>query len=249
VRGTSVSARGAAAAVQMSVACALHDPVGGRVMIGSAVAYASAERGRRTAACWLPVWHWHPVAVGAFVLVADFGVLLAIRMWEHGSFYFPWYNKTFVIGDSICLPLYAVFTAAVLRAARGSSPALRFYHRPSWHVVVIVAAVVFAVGLDLVAVGAGHTSVFAAWRPSKAYHLVVSGVMFYLLVSVLPAALHVRKPYWALGLALLSLGTYLAIATTQIEPMARTSLAQAHRIPERLPLIHPKPASQEQPAP
>lgn len=177
-----------------------------------------------------PLWRWHPALVAASILTLDFGILLVIRIVEHGAFFVPWDNRTFVIGDSICLPLYAGFVAIVLRSSRSSYRG--FYTRVGWHVAVVGAALIFAVGLDLIAVGAGKTSVFESWRPSKTYHLVVSAVMFYLLVSVLPAALHARRPLWAAALAMLSLGVYLAIATTQIQPMARESMVRMARFVE-----------------
>lgn len=184
-----------------------------------------------------PLWRWHPAIVAASILLLDFGILLIIRIVEHGAFFVPWDNRTFVIGDSIFLPLYAGFVAMVLRSSRSSYRG--FYTKLWWHVLVVVTAMVFAVALDLVAVGAGHTSVFESWRPSKTYHLVVSAVMFYLLVSVLPAALHARRPLWAAALAMLSLGVYLAIATTQIQPMARESMVRMARFVEAYEMAAP----------
>lgn len=171
---------------------------------------------------WRPaaVWRWHPLAVAAFVFAIDFGVLLTLRVFEHGAFFLPWGNKTFLIGDSVFLPLYAGLTAAVVR--RGI-PDGSLYHHRWWHLAVLGAGVGLALLMDLMTVAQGHTSIFVDFQLSKTYHTCVFGLLFYLLVSVLP----LLRPYrsWAAALACLALACYLAIALVEIEPMAQQSLA------------------------
>lgn len=170
----------------------------------------------------LAVWHWHPLAVAAFVLVIDFGVLLALRIFERGAFYLPWGNKTFLIGDSVFLPLYAAFTAMVVR--RGAAPQ-NLYHRRWWHFAVLGAGIALALLMDLMTVTEGHVSIFARFQLSKTYHTLVFAILFYLLVSVLP--LHRPRRSWMAAAACVALAAYLSIAMFEIQPMARESVVTA----------------------
>ena len=170
----------------------------------------------------LAVWHWHPLAVAAFVLVIDFGVLLALRIFERGAFYLPWGNKTFLIGDTVFLPLYAAFTAMVVRHG---APPQNIYHRRWWHVAVLGTGIGLALLMDLMTVAEGHVSIFARFQLSKTYHACVFAILFYLLVSVLP--LHRPGRSWVAAAALLALAGYLSIALFEIQPMARESFATA----------------------
>lgn len=179
-----------------------------------------AGRGILRALAW--AWTRNPFAIAVFVFAFDFGILLAIRNWERGSLFVPWDNRTFAIGDSIFLPAYAGFAAMSLRS---DPPVSALFRSKRWHLAVIAAGIALAVGLDLIAVGAGHTSVFAQFRPSKAYHTAIVPVLFYLLVSVLP--LHLTRRSKAGTLALLALSCYLAISLVEIHYMARTSVEVA----------------------
>ncbi len=180
------------------------------------------SRALRSVRRLLAVWHWHPLAAAGFVLVVDFGMLLALRIFERGAFFLPWGNKTFLIGDSIFLPLYAGFTAVVVH--RGAPPQ-NIYHRKWWHLVVLCAGVGLALLMDLMTVAEGHISIFARFQLSKMYHTFVFAVLFYLLVSVLP--LHRPGRSWMAAAALLALACYLSIALFEIQPMARESFATA----------------------
>jgi hypothetical protein len=167
------------------------------------------------------VWRWHPLAVALFVLLVDFGALFMIRAYEHGSFYMPWGNKTFLLGDSIFLPLYAGFASVVVHrtpAAHGG-----WYGSRVWHISVAVVGVFLALMMDLMATTEGHTSMFVEFRLSKAYHTVVFALLLYLLVSVLPVTIRGRRATWATTLALTALALYLAIAFIEIQPMASAS--------------------------
>jgi hypothetical protein len=167
-------------------------------------------------------WRWHPLAVAAFVFCVDFGILLALRIFERGAFYLPWRNKTFLIGDSVFLPLYAGFTAVVIR--RGV-PAGNLYHRRWWHIAVLIAGVGIALLMDLMTVAQGHISIFAEFQLSKTYHTCVFGLLFYLLVSVLPLQRPDRS--WFGAAACLALACYLSLALIEIQPMAERSFATA----------------------
>jgi hypothetical protein len=185
----------------------------------SHTAAPSRTRARLLAA----VWHWHPLAVAAFVFAIDFGTLLALRIFERGAFYLPWGNKTFLFGDSVFLPLYAGFTAVVVH--RGV-PAGNLYLRRWWHLAVLSAGVGIALLMDLMTVAQGHISIFAQYQLSKTYHTAVFGLLFYLLVSVLPLLLSRRRSWFTAG-ACLALGCYLSIALIEIQPMAEQSFATA----------------------
>lgn len=168
------------------------------------------------------IWRWHPLAVAAFVFAVDFGTLLALRVFERGAFYLPWGNKTFLLGDSIFLPLYAGVAAIVVR--RGVPPG-NLYARRSWHLAVLAVGIGLALLMDLMTVAQGHISIFAQFQLSKTYHTAVFGVLFYLLVSVLP----LQRPYrsWLGAAACLALACYLVIALVEIEPMAHQSFTTA----------------------
>lgn len=171
----------------------------------------------------LDVWRWHPFAAAGFVFVVDFCILLALRIFERGSFYLPWGNKTFLIGDSVFLPLYAGFTAVIVR--RGVPPG-NLYHRRSWHLAVLAVGLGTAILMDLMTVAQGHISVFARFQLSKMYHTCVFGILFYLLVSALPLVVR-RERSWFNAFAVLALTCYLSIALIEIEPMARQSFTTA----------------------
>ena len=188
----------------------------------AAVGGANYSRVRRIVHRSLAVWHWHPLAAAAFVLVIDFGILLGLRIFERGAFYLPWGNKTFLIGDSVFLPLYACFTAMVVH--RGAPPQ-NLYHRKWWHLAVLSAGVGSALLMDVMTVAQGHISIFARFQLSKTYHTCVFAVLFYLLISVLP--LHRPGRSWVAAAALLALACYLSIALFEIQPMARESFATA----------------------
>lgn len=168
------------------------------------------------------IWTRNPLAIAFFVFAIDFGVLLAIRMWEHGAVFMPWENRTFAIGDSVFLPAYAGLAAL---SFRNWPQANALFRSKGWHIAVICAGLALAVGLDLIAVGTGHTSVFAQFRPSKTYHTAIVPVLFYLLVSVLP--LHFTRRSAAGTLALIALACYLSISLMEIHVMARTSVEVA----------------------
>jgi hypothetical protein len=191
------------------------------ITFDQAVSRTSIPRGLR--ARLVNVWRWHPLAAAGFVFVIDFGILLALRIFERGAFYLPWGNKTFLIGDSVFLPLYAGFTAVIVR--RGV-PAGNLYHRRSWHIAVLLLGVGIAILMDLMTVAQGHWSIFTHYQLSKTYHTCVFGVLFYLLVSVLPLVVR-RERSWFNAAACLALACYLSIALFEIQPMAQQSFATA----------------------
>lgn len=163
----------------------------------------------------LPIWHWHPLAVGLFVFAIDFGAIVLIRLIERTA-HIGESSKTFLIGDSIALPLYMAMAAVVVQQwePQGS----RFYLRWRWHAGLIALGVVLALVVDGAALVAGTESVLAHPTPSKVYHTLVFVPMFYLATSALLPMLTARQPRRAATIGLAGLTAYVALAASDLYP-------------------------------
>ena len=165
----------------------------------------------------------HPLAAALAVFAIDFGVLLAIRVWERGAFYIPWGNKTFSIGDSVCLPAYAAFATLAVRRAPGRRPA------KWWSLASVAGGLAVVVLLDMISIAQGHASVLASPAPSKAYHALIVPAVFWVLARRLPGVWAARGSRSSL-LALAALACYFAISAMELHhsagPTLRVAMAQ-----------------------
>ncbi|MEX0622023.1 MAG: hypothetical protein WD187_03485 [Candidatus Woykebacteria bacterium] len=153
---------------------------------------------------FFPIWDWHPALVGFFVFVIDFGVIMTIRIYVERKLYFlRWWS--FKVGDTIGLPVYAGFAAAVVSDGEFSG----FYTEIWWHIAVLVVGYAFFMGLHVNNLRTGFFSWSDAVNASEVYHTVIAGVMFYLMVTVLPAVLESDGPSWQAFIAGVGLSVYV----------------------------------------
>ena len=154
---------------------------------------------------FLPIWDWHPALVGLFVFGIDFGAIMAIRAVFEGKIYLMrWWS--FKVGDTIGLPVYAGFAAVVVSDGEFSG----FYTETWWHFLVLAVGYAFFVGLHVNNLRTGFFSWCDAVNLSELYHTVIAGIMFYLIVTVLPAATAVEDFRWEALVAGVGLGVYVS---------------------------------------
>jgi hypothetical protein len=128
----------------------------------------------------IPIWDWHPVLVALFILGLDFGMVMAIRIRIEGKCYFTrWWS--FKFGDTLGLPVYAGFAAAVISDHEFSG----FYTQWWFHLGILLFGYAFWARVQKQNLQSG----FETWEdmkvPSEAYHTFIFGIMFYILASVL----------------------------------------------------------------
>jgi hypothetical protein len=166
-------------------------------------------------------WKLHPVLVGLFIMVVDFGALILLRGLERGDFDWPSDNKTVLIGDGLLLPLYAALTSHLMR----QDPKIkgRLYKDRRWHLGVFLTGLALALIVEVMTVLDGHWGLFREPTVSKTYHRFIFVALFYLLVSAWPLIVWRRQQVLAAGVAVVSLGAFVTIAWWEIQPMAHES--------------------------
>lgn len=155
----------------------------------------------------LPLLSWifdyGPWWAASIMFVADFGIIWLLMIAEglspHGVM--PWnrhHYKTFIWNDTIWIPLYMAMVVIVLQGA----PKLSSFYTERWvHVAVLVLGFVMSLGLEWQAVKNGQYTMSQELSPSKVWHTVIYGIVFYWLVAtIVPVAIIViTKGMWFKG--------------------------------------------------
>jgi hypothetical protein len=168
----------------------------------------------------LPIWEWHPLLVGIFVFVIDFGAIAAIRVLQSRSNLMH-SSETYLYGDSLALPVFAVGMAVVVQHGDAGLPS--FFRSRRWHLLVLATGCLLALAVDGGALIQGTHSVFVNPTPSKVYHTFVFVPMFYLVASALPVLFQQRRPLLAVSASLGGLSLYLLLAIADLRLGAGTA--------------------------
>lgn len=159
-----------------------------------------------------------------FVFAIDFGAIALIRLAEREANLLE-SSRTYLLGDSLALPLYAAMAAIIVQSWEPSNPD-RFFLRWRWHAALVGFGIALALLVDGAALIGGTESVVLQPTPSKVYHTVVFVPMFYLVASAFPAMLDARKPRPALAAGLGGLALYLCLAAADLSAGATALLAR-----------------------
>lgn len=128
---------------------------------------------------FIPIWDLPPLVVGLFILGLDFGVVMAIRIRVEGKRYFTrWW--TFKVGDTIGLPVYAGFAAAVLADHEFSG----IYTEWWWHLVIFLGGYALWDQMERSDLNSGFKTRADLDVPSERYHTFVFRPMFYMMASI-----------------------------------------------------------------
>lgn len=155
---------------------------------------------------WSPRWlSWvyagSPLRAALAVLFADAGVMFLLMCLEGIP---PWQRHlyfTVMVNDLCVYPVYAAMVVLILRGIRFSS--LYWFMDRTFHVRVLYAGFVISAACEIIALATGEYTLAQELSPSKAWHTVIFGVMFYWMVMPLPAVFSVRRPRLAFTVVLL----------------------------------------------
>jgi hypothetical protein len=94
---------------------------------------------------------------------------------------------------------------------RNLKPSNAFYTKGWWHYGVLILGYLLIIGLEVRAVIINLHSLAASFLPSQFYHTLIFGLVYYVVVSSLPAVIASHKPLWATIIALLALIAYFSL--------------------------------------
>ncbi len=136
---------------------------------------------------WKTRWIYsNPWRAAVFMFSIDFGMIMLIRRVFEGQWYLRrWWS--FRLGDSIFLPIYAYFTSRLFNDAPKS-----LFENPCWHRSLLFGGVFFAFMNEMRAVQGGMLTLTQVLKPSQAYHTLIFGPMFYLVLAPLPTVVRSR---------------------------------------------------------
>lgn len=154
----------------------------------------------------LPLLSWvydsGPIPAALIVLGADFGIICLLMLLEGFP---PWQRqlyKTFAWNDTIFIPLYAAVAVVILQ----QTPQLDgFYTQTWWHVLLLILGFAFSFLMEWNALKVGQYTMSQELSPSKLWHTLIYGVMFYWLTSVLIPIFVVRRPTWAMAIVIITI--------------------------------------------
>lgn len=156
----------------------------------------------------IPLWNAHPWQVGLFVFFFDFFTICAIaNVYGQLTKSWLWRFKSFLFGDSICLPLAAGFATAVFRQMPDPGHSA-FYRQPWWSGAALMAAGLYAYFFE------GPAIRERAGDEGNLYHHGIVALVFYLLVEALPALISGHRLWWAFILAIGFAITHIALGLT-----------------------------------
>jgi hypothetical protein len=152
-------------------------------------------------------WEWHPLVMGFLVFLTTFGGVITARILLEGHFYLgPW--PAFYLGDTFCLPTYTVCATIVIR---NLIPSSAFYTKAWWHYGVLISGYIVSIGLEVRAVIIHLHTLSASFLPSQLYHTLMFGLVYYVIVSSLPAVFASHTPLLATIIALCAILAYLIL--------------------------------------
>ncbi len=153
------------------------------------------------------IWGWSPVLAGLFIFGVDFLVVILLRILLEKKFYWgKWWS--FKFGDSLILPLY--FIAGALLMQTITFPTHTIYDHVWWHVLTASFGYISIFIIEMNLVRKKFYTVEHQFVASHIYHSAIFGLLFYLVVSVLPIILtHLGSLYSQIALA--SLAGHIAL--------------------------------------
>ena len=160
----------------------------------------------------------HPALVGSIVFTIDFGIIMLIRVFVEREFYLGRF-WSFIIGDSIGLPVLAGFAAVVVSDDEFTG----FYTEVWWHLLIIHVLIISVGYVAILGLQARNLKTEFFTRediriPSERYHTFIFGVMFYLVVTVLFATAADHDPLWATVAAFTGLGVWILGVAIDLSP-------------------------------
>ena len=159
--------------------------------------------------------------------------MVALRSYSRGEVFIEADNLTLLWGDALFLPAYAGVSSLIIRRHRGPKG---IYGKRWWHLLVLILGFGLSAWIEITTVRAGCWGMTeGTYQVSKIYHRFIFGVIFYLLVSVLPLVTSWKRPLGIPNLASLFLLCYLAVAWWEMRPLAQDSVQEVMNLREILP--------------
>lgn len=155
------------------------------------------------------VYDYGPLWAAIIVFIADYGVICGLMLHEsrYGALP-PWkrtFYKTFKWNDTVWIPLIMAMAAVILEDA----PRLEgWYTSTWWHIFLL--AIGFAISLyteyDALTGSKRQYTWAQELAPSKLWHTLIFGIVFYWLLSALVPVIVVHRPVWAMLLLVIGVG-------------------------------------------
>ena len=152
------------------------------------------------------IWNLNPLIAGIIVCTVSFTVVGLLMMLEGRSLEQRELYRAFIGNDILFIPLYVAMTEVILRRAQ---PILGFCATNGYHLGVLILGFLASLLLEYGAVHSGQYTMSQELSPSKLYHTLLFGVVFYWMVAPLPAIIRTRRPKWAMRLLCLAVLGFL----------------------------------------
>jgi hypothetical protein len=134
------------------------------------------------------IWNLPPFSVALLFFCVDFVAMLLIRVVFEKKFYLRrWW--TFRYGDSIFLPMYGFFAAAILQA---KVIQISFW----WSIAILFLGVITMLETEFLHVEDKFYKLNQEFLPSQIYHGFIFVVMFYIIGSSLPVVISLHPFTW-----------------------------------------------------
>jgi hypothetical protein len=155
------------------------------------------------------VWDLSPFWAAAMVLIADFGIIFGLMALEglSSTGVWPWkrtHYRTFLVNDTIVFPVFMYLAVAILndppRAVGG----------PAWfHWALLIGGFAVSILMEFKAVKDGQYTMSQEFSPSKLWHTLIFGVMFYWLMLSFSALIIATGEKFDLRIVLIPLLAWL----------------------------------------
>lgn len=176
---------------------------------------SSSKLGGIPGLSWL--WDRSPLWAALVVFIADFGIMMLLMLAEGLP---PWRRKQYVTvvwNDMFFYPVYAAMVVVVLRT---SGPLHGFFTSRGWHVGILITGFAISILCEWIGVRVDQYTMSQEMSPSKLWHTFIFGVMFYWLVSTLPAVLVVHQPLWAMVVVIACIvGALVTMVVELVSPL------------------------------
>lgn len=156
----------------------------------------------------IPVLDWNWWQLFLLFLVADWGIILAIKFFEPLGWKRAYWRSS-LYGD-VLLPAGIASAIVVTQHAELNG---QWYASQWWNWVVFGAGwlIILAIEIYLVHPRNGHYNWRQIVSPSKLWHTIIFPFMFYFSVITIIPLFMSREPAWAFVLALVGYGGWLAM--------------------------------------
>lgn len=148
------------------------------------------------------VFDYGPLFAAGVEFLVDFLVIGALMYiegippWKRGQY------KTFLWFGGVLVPIYLAVTTLVLQEAPELSG---FYTERWWHILLLIIGFSISLGLEVSALRNGQYTLSQELSPSKLWHTLIFGIVFYWVASSVLPVLLVHRPLWAIVIVVATL--------------------------------------------